>query len=230
MRGTQLGQLVTMLREEVGRATSSAVGVDDLGALKNKLRSRQELLYDEVNWPFLRQVFPQKTLHTDEKYYDFPAGLNLERLERVVVYVNGWPRPLTRGITYREYGIYPAGATSEPAMRWDVRWTGVREQFEIWPVPSANDQKIEFTGIRALRPMVADSDVADLDDQLVVLHVAAELLARQGSDSSGAVAAAAAARLKRLRGNVLGGGATRRMGMGDVAATDQRLPLVVHAR
>lgn len=231
-RGTQLIQLVTMLREEIGRATSVAVGVDDIPGLKQKLRSRQELLYDEVSWPFLRQVFSQKTLNANQRYYDFPVGLNLERLESVVVYYSNLPRPLGRGITYREYAIYnPAlGATSEPAMRWDVRWTGTKEQFEIWPIPSANDQQIEFTGIRNLRPLVADSDVADLDDQLIVLYVAAELLARQGADSAQAVADSAKARLARLKGRVLGGGQMRRMGMGETDATDQRIPIVVHAR
>jgi hypothetical protein len=232
MRGTQLIQLVTMVREEIGRATSVAVGVDDIPGLKQKIRSRQELLYDTYVWPFLRQVFPQKLLQANERYYDFPVGLNLERVESVVVYYSNLPRPIERGITYVEYAIYnPAlGATSEPAMKWDVRWTGVKEQFEIWPIPSGNDQQIEFTGIRNLRPLIQDSDVADLDDQLIVLDVASELLQRQGSASAQEVQSRASSRLATLRGRVLGGLRMRRMGMGERDATDQRIPIVVHAR
>jgi len=56
-RGTQLLQLVTMLREEVNRASSVAVGVDDQPLLRQKLTRTQEFFYDEFTWPFLRQVF-----------------------------------------------------------------------------------------------------------------------------------------------------------------------------
>lgn len=231
-RNTQLIQLVGMLREEVNRATSVAVGVDDVQSLKNKLRRTQEVLYDDYAWPFMRQIFPFKTLQAGEQYYDFPDGLNLERVEGVVVYYNNLPKPLDRGITYREYAIYNSliGVTSEPAIRWDVRWTGTKEQYEIWPIPSGNDQLIQWTGIRNLRPLIADGDRADLDDQMIVLFTAAELLAKQGSDSAESVAAAATERLRVMKGRVLGADRVRRMGMGEGNAQDQRIPIVVVAR
>lgn len=230
-RNTQLIQLVGMLREEIGRATSVAVGVDDLPALKNKLRRTQETLYDDYDWPFLRQIFPLKPLNAKQQYYDFPAGLNLERVEKVVVWYANLPRNVERGIGEREYAIFNPylGVTSEPMQRWDVRWTGTSEQMEAWPIPSGNDQQVGFTGIRALRPLIQDSDVADLDDQLIVLYTASELLARQGSKNASAVADAAKLRLTTVRGRLRGASRMYRMGMGSTDPQDGRIPIVVYA-
>lgn len=231
-RGTQLLQLVTMLRSEVGRSTSVSVGVDDLPGLKTKLQRNQELLYDEYDWPFLREIFPRKQLNAGEQYYDFPLGLNLERVETVYVWYNNIALPLTRGIDETHYSIYNPylGVTSEQCMRWDVRWTGVKEQMEAWPIPATNTQLVGFTGIRTLRPLIQDNDAADLDDQLIVLTTAAEILARQGSESAEAVAGAAKERKRVLMGRVKGGSRMHRLGMGDTAGTDGRIPIVIHAR
>lgn len=230
-RGKQLLQLVQDLRDEVGRATSVAVGVDDLSGLKTKLRRTQEFFYDEFDWPFLRQVFPLKALQAGEKYYDFPTSLNLERVEEVALWYGNLPQPLTRGIGSQEYAIYNSnnGVTQEPAMRWDVRWTGTKEQFEIWPIPSSNTQSVQFTGIRNLRALTQDSDVADLDDRLLVLTVAAEILTKQGNESASLVGALAKQRFNRMKGRSLSASPTRRMGQG-TPSTDSRIPIVVHAR
>lgn len=238
-RGTQLLKLVEMLREEVNRATNVAVGNDDLPSLKNKLSRTQEVLYDEYDWPFLRQVFPAKTLQAGERYYDFPTGMNPDRLDDndgtdgpgVVIWYSNFPRPIQRGIGFREYAIYnsDAGVRQEPALAWDVRWTGTSEQIEIWPIPVSNTTTLQFKGIRALRPLIRDADVCDLDDQLIVLFAAAEILARQGSASAPAVAALAKARLSRVKGRSKGGTKTYRMGMGE-GDKDSRFPIVVHAR
>lgn len=231
-RGTQLIQLVTMLREEVNRASSVAVGVDDQPLLRQKLNRTQELFYDEFTWPFLRQVFPLKQLQQSEQYYDFPAGLNLERVENVYVWYGNLPTEIDRGIGMTEYAVYNSntGVTSEPARRWDVRWTGAKEQFEIWPIPASNTQSIQFTGIRNLRPLIADSDVADLDDLLIVLTTAAEILAAQGSTNAPAVLSLAQERFKRMKGRANAGGARmRRMGISE-QPSDRRFPITVHTR
>lgn len=230
-RGKQLIQLVTMVREETGRASSVAVGVSDVDGLKQKIVRAQEMLYDDYDWPFLRQIFPLKALAAGEQYYDYPTDLNLDRIERVELWYSNLPRPLVRGISTREYAIYNSNddVRQEPAMRWDARWTGTTDQFEIWPIPSTNDQSVQFTGIRSLRPMVADSDLADLDDQAIVLTVAAELLKKQGSESADMVGKMAYGRIRQVKGLVKGAARTRRMGQGTSSA-DERIPIVVHAR
>lgn len=220
-----------MLREEVNRAASVAVGVDDIAGLKQKLRRAQDVLYAEYDWPFLRQVFPQKQLNAGEQYYDFPDGLDLERVEKVWVWYGNLPRPLTRDIGVQEYAIYNSnnGVTQEPALRWDVRWTGVKEQFEIWPIPASNTQTVQFVGIRRLRPLINDSDVADLDDQMLVLTVATEILEKSEDASAGMIGKLAQARVAKMKGRSMGGSRTRRMGQG-IPDPDMRVPIVVHAR
>lgn len=238
-RGTQLLKLVEMLREEVNRATSVAVGNDDLSGLQNKLRRTQEVLYDEYDWPFLRQVFPAKQLNAGQRYYDFPVGLNPDRIDDndaadgpgVVVWYSNLPMPIQRGIGFNEYAIYNSdnGVRQEPALAWDVRWTGTSEQIEIWPLPVTQTATLQFKGVRQLRPLIKDSDVCDLDDQLIVLFAAAELLGRQQSASAGDVAQLAKARLARVKGRAKSGSQTYRMGMSE-NRQDNRFPIVVHAR
>ncbi len=212
-RGTQLLKLVEMLREE--------------------------LLYDEYDWPFLRQMFPAKTLQAGERYFDFPVGLNSNRIDDndgtegpgVVCWYSNMPMPLQRGIGFNEYAIYNSdnGVRQEPAIKWDIRWTGTSEQIEIWPIPVTNTSSIQLKGIRKLRPLIADGDVCDLDDQLIVLFTAAELLSRAGAANASAVGAAAKARLARMKGRAKSGSSTYRLGMG-TGGTDSRFPIVVHAR
>lgn len=220
-----------MLREETGRATSVAVGVDDLPQIRNKLRRTQAILYDDYDWSFLRQVFPLKTLQSGERYYDFPSGLNLERVEKVALWFSNVAMPITRGIESSDYSFLnpEAGVTSDPAMKWDVRWTGTKEQIEIWPVPASNDQSLQFIGLRALRPLVKMSDVADLDDELIVLTAAAELLARKDDKSASIIMKRAENRLHRLMGRTQGARKRYRLGMGSGEHT-QPVTLVVHAR
>ncbi len=70
---------------------------------------------------------------------------------------------------------------------------------EIWPVPFEADI-IYITGKRVLKAFSADADVADLDDTLLVLTAAAELLAKSKSEDAKIKANAAQARYVRLRG------------------------------
>lgn len=229
-RGTQRLQLVQMLREEVNRSSNVAVGVDDLPILQNKIVRVQETLYDEYDWPFLRQVFPYKQLNTGVQYYDLPSGLNTQRIERLDVWYGNLPRPLERGIGFEQYAVYNSniGITSDPAMRWDIRWTGSTEQIEIWPIPASDNQNLQFIGIRNLRPLVQDSDVADLDDQLIVLFAASELLAKQGAASAQVILKMAQARFLRLKGRSKGASEPRRLGMDDNAGS-RKLKIVVRA-
>lgn len=230
-RGTQLLELVRMLRSEIGRATNVAVGVDDVAELKTKLRRQQELFYDSFDWPFLRQVFTAKDMQAGERYYDFPAETNVDRIERVVVWFSNLPRPITRGIGFAEYAIYNSedDVRTDPVTRWDVRWTGTVEQMEVWPIPSSNDQTVQCSGIRALRPLINDAHVCDLDDQMIVLAVAAELLGKQGDKSAPLVLKAAEARANRMKGRSSAGGADRvRLGMGEPA--ENKVQVVVRAR
>jgi hypothetical protein len=206
-----------MLRDETGRANSVAVGVDDLPQLKSHLRRVQETLYEKHPWPFLRTVFDRITLQAGLRYYDYPENLNFERIEDVAVWDGSTPRPLTRGIGLKEYAIYDSenDVRCEPTLRWDVRWTGSKEQLEAWPVPSTNNLAMQFIGIRKLRPLIANADVADLDDQMIVLYAAAELMPK-GSELAKLKLELARDRFNTIKGTAATGGETFRMGSGPV--------------
>ncbi len=219
-RGTQLLKLLEMLRGELGRSTSVAVGVDDADGLKTKLRARQELLYDDYDWSFLRERFRKPLLWT-ERYYDLPPGLNLERVEEAHVYFGNLPRPIERHIKERDYAFFNSdnGIVADPVLKWDVRFigtpTGGAPQIEVWPVPASNNQYIIWRGIRNLNPLIADDDRADLDDQLIVLLTAAEILEKQGSPSAGTMKKLANGRLNSMRARARGASKRYRLGMGE---------------
>ena len=88
-----------------------------------------------------------------------------------------------------------AGNVQDPVQRW--RWSE-EGQIEIWPMNSTA-QVIRFTGQRALDALAAPTDTADLDDQLIVLAVAAELLARKKQQDAQLKQAMFVERLRSIR-------------------------------
>lgn len=214
-RGKQLQQLVADLRVETGRSTSVALGVDEEQRLKTTLARVQEILYDDYDWPFLR-VKPFKSLAAGQQHYDMPAGLNLDRIEEVGVWYNGKPFPVERGIGFAEYSAYDPfeDERSDPVLKWDIVDNGGDEQIEVWPLPASNDQRLQFIGIRNLNTFVSNTDTADLDDRLIVLFAAAEILANQKSEDAETKLRAAQDRYARLKGRIKGGARDAVMGGG----------------
>jgi hypothetical protein len=219
---------VTMLRDETGRADSVAVGVDDVPQLKQILRRWQDTLYDKHDWSFLRTVFDRIPLQAGQRYYDMPALLNIDRIEDVACWDGSIPREMTRGIGFREYASYDSESDvrADPALRWDVRWTGTREQIEVWPVPASNDLELQFIGIRKPRALIANADVADLDDHMIVLYAAAELMPK-GSELAKLKLDLAADRFNVCKGKAAGRGETFRMGSGPVQSERGRVTVRV---
>lgn len=215
-RNTQLLKLLEMLRAETGKSTLVSAGLDTVPAQKQKLQRVQETLYDAYAWPFLR-VFPDKTLSAGQRYYDAPTNLNFDRIEKVVIWNSGQPIPVERGISFEQYASYDSesGVRMDPVLRWDLRWNDTATQIEVWPIPASNNQRLQFQGIRPLRPLIANDDRADLDDQLIVLFAASELLSRQSSKDADKVEKAAQKRWQTVTGNtqsgaqpvIMGGGA-----------------------
>lgn len=204
-RGTQLVQLVTMLREETKQSSSVAGGTDALPALKRALRKAQTQLYQNYDWPFMR-IRPTKALSAGQRYYDLPTDLNLERIEKVMVWWNGQPQHVDRGIDVEHFAVVDSDSDerSDPVLRWDVISTaGAGEQLEVWPIPATNYTKgLQFVGLRKLRPLIADSDVADMDDDLIVLFAAASILSGGKDGRATRKANEATALLNALKGRV----------------------------
>lgn len=207
------------LRMELRRSPNVVNGVDDLPMLKHAIARNQRGLYDAWHWPHLHVIFPRKPLSAGQRYYDFPNGLNHDRVDKAVVWWSGEPYTVEPGIGFEEYAAYDSEADerNDPILRWDVRATGANfasTGFEVWPVPASNLQGLQFSGLRPLRPLVADNDVCDLDADLIILYAAWRLAP---DDDRQAAISEAQARLKQSKANsqmpaertILGRGAGR---------------------
>lgn len=200
-RGKTLAQLVSDLKAETGESTLVSVGIGNLPAIQHKIRRTQETLYDEFDWPHLKQ-FVSKTMTAGQRFYDLPTEINYERIINVAHWSNALPVPIDRGIGFEHYAQYSSDddARADPVLAWDIRWRTSVEQLEVWPIPATSGDTIQFEAIRKLRDLTADADVADLDDRLIVLYAAADILARQGAKDAQRIAGLALARFNKLKG------------------------------
>jgi hypothetical protein len=202
-RGTQLRILLADLRAEAGHSTSTNLGDATQEMMLTLLERVQRRLWSDWSWPFL-QVHRDVSLAIGQRYYDLPTDVALERIERAEVKDGGYWHRLIWGISSSEYSAYDSDQDSRswPPLRWDA-YEG--DQLEIWPMPSqgvdatTGNGTLRLRGVKTLSALVALDDTADLDDQLVVLFAAAELLARQKSGDAELKLAQANAHYQRLK-------------------------------
>jgi len=205
-RGTQLGALIADLRAATNQSTSAALGVSVLTFLKETLQRHQRFLWNEYDWPFLRNSY-NVNAQAGSRYYDVPAGLVLERVETVEYKFNGKWGTVYQGISTAQYNQYDpvADERSSPVTHWDPYIDG---QFEIWPLPENNgitpteEDSIRLTGIRDLSVFVDDADTADIDGDLLLLFAKAEILTGQKDRRAPIVSQQAAALFERLKGRL----------------------------
>lgn len=177
MRNNSFLNMVIMLRNELARSSSVAVGVDDAPRLKHHLNRAYEHRYDKHDWPHLRRTFDPITLQAGLRYYDFPLELDYDRIERAWVWWTNQPTPIDRGISVDDYGAYDSSTDerSDPVMKYDIRSIGDATQFEVWPLPASNSTTIQFLGSRKIDKLINDADLCLLDDWLIVLDAAAAI-------------------------------------------------------
>lgn len=199
--GTQLSVLVQNLKTVLEQTTSSSIGSDDMPALKYALKQTQNFLWTKYNWPHLRLI-SSITLAAGSRYYDVPANTNFDRLVEAATNFTGRPFPVDRGIGFEHYAAFNSESDerSDPVRRYDlVRVSATATQVEVWPIPSTSGSKVFFWSLRNLRALAADTDVCDLDDDLIVLGAARRRLLNNKSPS----AAQVNADFKELRANLL---------------------------
>lgn len=199
-RGTTLQKLVADLRIEARYDPDPALSRNMKALLERTLITTQEFLYDEFDWPFL-QVYRDINLEAGSRYYDFPADMNLERVQQVDVYYSGDWRPVDRHIDLQHYNAHDSdhNERTDPVLKWDIADLGQGPQLEVWPLP-ASPSILRITGIRNLGPMVNDEDRADLDDMMIVLYAAGEMLASSDKDLSAVKLQKAKARRDTMQG------------------------------
>jgi len=191
-RNVPLSQLISDLRDELRRANTPSASPDDLPSLRRTINHVYRLLYYAHDWSHLKTMFAKVTLNAGQRHYDVPTGLDFDRIIKAAIWWSGQPEEIERGISFEEYASYDPDADerSSPALKWDVRFTGTREQIEVWPLPDGTAQSLQFFGLYAHEPLVNDTDVCRLESEVVVLYAAAELLPKDSPDKDTKLAAA----------------------------------------
>jgi hypothetical protein len=188
-RNVTLGELIDDVRAEAGHSLQANLGAAMREVLVKIIQRQQRRLWEDYDWTFLR-VDRDVAVQAGQRYYNIPTDLSLERIERVEFkYGDRWI-VMRHGIGREQLDQHDSdkGIRAFPVERWAEY---ENDQVEFWPIPSQNgslansSDVVRFTGIRKLRPLVAESDRADLDDTLLVLYSAAEVLAREKSADAG---------------------------------------------
>jgi hypothetical protein len=222
-RFTTLSTLYTMLQARLGENSSFT---QTKARYYQLISDKQKWLASEYDWPYLEDRF-DVAIPAGGRYAAFPTidnlgyttAMNMERPYKAEVFWNNVWSELDYGIGSNEFNylnsdshspmpngplIYQTPQAQDPIQRW--RWSYYKDPitnaattwFEIWPIPTTS-QVVRFTGQRALDTLAADGDTADLDDELLVLSVAADLLFRSKQADASLVAGQAAERLRAVR-------------------------------
>lgn len=206
-RGQTLLKLLDDLRAECRLSPNPSHNAQQRETQVRLLQRMQEWLYDDYDWPHLRieRTFPSQR---GQRYYGLPKDIALERILHLEVRFGTRWLPVGTGIDTECYaGIdSDGGQQGWPVRRWRI-WED--DRIELWPVSDqdtgtgiGDDGSIKVVGIRNLRPFRDDTDVCDLDDRLIVLYAAAELLAAAGAKDAQLKLQQAAARYAKLKGDL----------------------------
>ena len=230
-----LDELVTMVRDECRISSKSSRGVDHDEHIKQLIRRNYQQLAEDVDWEHLRVSHEHnvaRVLMTNgTRFYAFPTALDETKITRAWVRWGSVWTPILYGIGYEHYSAYNPDPTaprkSDPVMRWDFQ-AGDPLQFEVWPIPASTGTTetyaVSFDGQKKIEQLTDGKKKADLDDLVIVLYVASEILAEnKQKDSAEIKAAAARARLDSVKGRMRD---QRRitMGMGEIGAASQAWP------
>lgn len=195
-RGTTLATLVEMVKAEIGYSLTTGVAVAEDTRIKLLLKQQQMDLAALFDWPFLQRT-GDVLLAAGDRTATLPTTLDYERPVQVATLDSKIWRPLTFGISPEELTIWNSddGDTADPIQRWKY---STDTTFEVWPRP-ATATTVRFTGQKKLSPLTADSHTADLDDLLLVLFTAAEILAGEKQADAAAKLARAQRRFDTLK-------------------------------
>lgn len=224
-RGATLASLLTDLRAELKISLDPAHNIQVRDLQVYRLQRIQETLWDDYTWPHLR-VYRYLVPTANQRYYDITGCLKQDntgalvaagdmKIDRVIkLWIRDgsvW-RPMDTGIGEENFNAWNSetGEVSWPPRRWAV---AEGDQIEFWPVPGLTGDPtnqlniVRVHGVRNLAPLTDDQHTADLDNRLLVLAAAAEMMA---GDDGKKKSILANRRLLKLRGNAT---KTRRFGM-----------------
>lgn len=196
-RGVTLSRLLEDLALEVGESVNPNSRKHVRGPNTRLLQRHQRQLWQNYDWPHLR-VWRDVELQAGQKVYSFPADLDLNRIEGAYINFSREWLPIIRLLSPEDYAQFDSDSNERfnPQMRWYLREDN---QFEVWPLPSSNDQTVRFVGTKDLGDLVDDEHTCDIDSDLIVMFAAADILARRGAKDAGLKAQQAQQQLMRIR-------------------------------
>lgn len=202
-RGKTFGQVVDATKAEAGHSLNAAAGRNVSEHVETLVRRVYERLHGDYEWPHLI-LHRDITLSAGQRFYSFPDDLDPDRTGRVWTLEDGtntWT-DVCYGIDQPQWNTYnpERDERADPVRSWQ-RYNAEDDHLmvEVWPLPQTSGGLLRLEGMPYPRPLVERSDIVDLDDQLVSLQAAAELLMRQQSPDAEAKMKMAEARYKSLR-------------------------------
>jgi hypothetical protein len=218
MRYMTLTEMRDELRDEANISRNVAHGVTQIEQQNRLLRRVQEDLYLNFDWPHL-QATASVTLGMDQRFSAYPETFDFSGVSEV-----WWKKdtdtdwvPLGYGIGAAELNQVDSDLleTEEDVRRWQnymqpavaeehdpgplpVTGDTSNNMFEVWPIPT-DGGVVRFVGKRKLFPLDAEDKTSTLDGPLIVLHAAAEILARQKSEDASLKLQLGRERLRLLR-------------------------------
>jgi hypothetical protein len=196
---TTLDEIVEMVRNEAEISTDATRGLDHIQYIRQLVRRHYATLLDDFDWKhlILKREDCTKTIAIGQRYYDWPVTLNPNKITTVwYLWGNQWC-PLQEGISFEQYNARNSelDERSDPADRW--AWYG-HEQFEVWPIPASLGGKVGFTGQKKGEILVNGGNRADLDDIMIALYAAGEMLLKTNEEAGQAKIAQANQRRGRM--------------------------------
>lgn len=210
--GTTLAQATIMLKSQIGASLS--VGTADDTLFYQKIETKQQWFASMYDWDMLVDEWDAAIgLGVPGRFTAFPT-VDVEGASQTI----NFDRPLIAAVSYSlkwldmgfgigtdEMNLWNSdlGQTSNPCMKWDFKKSD-RNYFEIWPLGGAA-QTVRFTGQRNIATLrtagVLDpTKVLTLDDRLVTLAVAVDILTAMEDQSAKPTAEMLAALWRTLRG------------------------------
>ncbi len=210
-RGTLSQTVLSMLKAEVGDFAGTNTVRD--AELYQLMSNKQLELVMEYDWSFMEArwdaaVAPSQQLVSWPTVTDegLTATVNFDEINKLEVLYNNIYQPMFYGIGSAQYNFSNfqlLGQTLDPISNWreaaDPSDAVNPLKFEIWPVPSTA-QTVRISGERQPTLITGTGIKVDLDDMLVALGVAADLLFYKNPQKATRVMQRFQSHLKRLGG------------------------------
>ena len=200
-RGTTLLELREMFRAEIGASSNVAMGINSLDQIDNLLRRTQQRLWADYDWDFA-YIERDEPLYAESRYYTFDNEIDFDRIIAAHVKYSSIWHNVSYGIGPNEYNAFDGDRDqrADPVLKWR-HYEG--NQFEVWPVPASDNQIIRFKAVKKLPSLIAVSDRAELDDNLIVLFAAAEYLTRTKAEDAQIKLSMAQSHYNKLKGRAM---------------------------